>query len=196
MSIKKLLLILLCLGLVVFSAFGREKPLAKLVVYDEPSKDEKSIYVPSGWMGDYGAIKLDNSFNQNPYSGHFCQQWIYSGLMPPSQGWTGVYWQYPPDNWGSSKGMNLSGYTKFTFWARGQIGTEIVSFQVGGIKGNYPDTLLVKIQDVQLTKEWQQYTIDLFGKDLSNVSGGFAWVVSREKNPRGCVFYLDKILYE
>ena len=49
---------------------------------------------------------------------------------------------------------------------------------------------------VILTKEWQPYTIDLRGKDLSYVSGGFSWTTNTEVNPGNCVFYLDNIQYE
>ena len=47
-----------------------------------------------------------------------------------------------------------------------------------------------------LTTQWQQYTIDLTGVDLSYVLGGFAWVANNTANPNGAVFYLDDIQYE
>ena len=47
-----------------------------------------------------------------------------------------------------------------------------------------------------LTQEWKQYEIDLSGKDLSYISGGFCWATNLDVNPDGVVFYLDDIKYE
>ena len=52
------------------------------------------------------------------------------------------------------------------------------------------------IGPVVLDKEWKQYTIDLKGKDLSYIIGGFAWATNLDVDPDGCVFYLDEIKYE
>ena len=49
---------------------------------------------------------------------------------------------------------------------------------------------------INLTREWKQYTINLAGKDLSHVIGGFGWATDRCANPSGAVFFLDKIQYE
>jgi len=49
---------------------------------------------------------------------------------------------------------------------------------------------------VTLGKEWKKYTIDLAGKNLSNIIGGFAWSASRDDNPDGFVIYLDDIRFE
>ena len=47
-----------------------------------------------------------------------------------------------------------------------------------------------------LTQEWKQYTIDLRGKDLSYMIGGFCWATNADVNPEGATFYLDEIKYE
>ena len=46
--------------------------------------------------------------------------------------WGGVYWQNKPDNWGHRPGNDYSGegFTKITFWARGEKGNEVVEFKV------------------------------------------------------------------
>ena len=49
---------------------------------------------------------------------------------------------------------------------------------------------------ITLTSKWKQYTLDLSGKDLSNIKGGFSFIVNRTLNPDGCTFYLDDIRYE
>jgi hypothetical protein len=155
-------------------------------------------FAPSGWMGDYGDISLNDQFMDNPHSGSTCIQIIYSAKKTQGAGWAGVFWQNPPNNWGERKGgFDLTGYNKLTFWARGKEGGEAIEkFKVGGIKGTYPDTLDFQMGPVVLTKEWKKYTINLAGEDLSYVSGGFAWVTASRFNPEGATFYLDDIRFE
>jgi hypothetical protein len=95
------------------------------------------------------------------------------------------------------KGFDLSKATKLTFWARGAKGGErIEEFKVGGIMGEYSDSDSTSISPVILTPEWTQYTIDLKGKDLSYIIGGFCWATNVDVNPTGATFYLDEIKYE
>jgi len=117
-----------------------------------------------------------------------------------SQGarWAGMYWQNPPNNWGEKKGgFDLTGAKKLTFWARGENGGErIEEVKMGGINGTYPDSDIASAGPIILTRDWQQYSIDLLGKDLSYISGGFVWATNLDVNPNGCTFYLDDIRYE
>ena len=112
--------------------------------------------------------------------------------------WAGVYWLNPANNWGRRKGgYNLSGAKKLTFWARGEKGGEqIQEFTIGGIEGDYPDSDKIIIGPVILSHEWKQYTMDLTGRDVSFISGGFAWTTEAAVNPAGCTFYLDEIRFE
>ncbi len=155
-------------------------------------------YVPSGWMGDYGAISMDDNHRDNPHSGMTCTKFTYTGEFPQGAGWAGVYWQNPANNWGYRKGgFDLTGATSLTFWARGENGGELIGeFKMGGISGEYPDSDSTGVGPITLTKEWKQYTIDLTGCDLSYISGGFCWSTSRMDNPGSITFYLDDIKYE
>ncbi len=91
----------------------------------------------------------------------------------------------------------MTGATKLTFWARGETGNErIEEFKVGGLTGDYPDTDTAMVGPVFLTKDWKKYTIDLRGKDLSYIIGGFAWSTNTDVNPESCTFYLDEIKFE
>jgi len=112
--------------------------------------------------------------------------------------WAGIYWLYPENNWGNlPDGVDLTGHSRLTFWARGQKGGEWAEFKVGGVTGQYPDSLSARSTDeIQLSSEWQQYSIDLSGADLSHVIGGFCWVTNADLNPTGCTIYLDDIFYE
>lgn len=169
----------------------------EFMVYSDKNARENH-FIPSGWMGDYGDIKLNDAAGVNPHSGTTCLEFSFSAKKAQGAGWAGVYWQNPPNNWGTKKGgFDLTGMTKVTFWARGAKGGEILQkFIVGGIKGTYADSSSVEIGPIEFSDQWKQYTINLAGKDLSYISGGFGWVTTGDLNPNGCTFYLDDIKYE
>jgi hypothetical protein len=156
-------------------------------------------FYPSGWMGDLKDLTLDDHWSENPHSAPTCIRISYTAARSQGQGWAGIYWQYPENNWGNSpEGHNLTGATRLTFWARGEKGGERAEFKVGGITGDYPDSLQPPISTgvIVLLDRWQQYTIDLTGKNLSHVIGGFVWVTNVDQNPQGSTIYLDDIRYE
>jgi len=155
-------------------------------------------FIPSGWMGDYGDLKFDNAYTDTPYAGNTCIKIDYCSCAYQGAGWAGICWQNPANNWGTvDAGYNLSKATKLTFWAKGAKGGEhIVEFRAGGISGIYADSDNPHIGPIILNKEWTQYTIDLKGKDMSYIIGGFCLTASRSENPQGCVLYLDDIKFE
>ncbi len=199
---KKLLIVMLALVLVVpVIARAEEKAASspkEFVVYlDKNAKDNH--YIPSGWIGDYGDIKMIDQSAENPHSGTTSIQFVYSAKKTQGQGWAGVYWQNPANNWGNKKGgFDLTGMAKLTFWARGAKGGEVLQkVMVGGItKGTYPDTVTVETGPIELTNTWQQHTVNLAGKDLSYINGGFGWSTTADLNPEGATFYLDDIKFE
>jgi hypothetical protein len=170
------------------------KPFA---VYVENNSKENH-YAPSGWMGDYGDLKINLANTEKPRSGNTCIKITYSAKMTQGAGWSGIYWQQPANNWGEKKGgYDLTGATKLTFWARGAMGGEkIAEFKMGGITGEFPDSDSMAIGPVELTKEWQKFTIDLKDKDMSHVIGGFCWAASKDDNSNGFSIFLDDIIYE
>ena len=158
----------------------------------------KNHFIPSGWMGDVGDINYNDASSEDPHSGGTCIKIIYSGKATNGARWAGMYWQNPANNWGNKKGgFDLIGAKKVSFWARGKNGGErIEEIKLGGITGDYPDSDSAGIGPVILTKNWKQYTIDLRGKDLSYISGGFCWATNADVNPDGATFYLDDVMYE
>ncbi|MCS7185240.1 MAG: hypothetical protein NZ870_04900 [bacterium] len=178
---------------------GRPPTLVDGKFYVYKNSSDRSFYAPSGWMGDYGDIKMDTNCKDNPKSEPTCIKFTYTAKGSQGAGWAGVYWQNPANNWGSlDGGYNLVGAKKLTFWARGEKGGEVISdFKMGGIfQGEYPDSGSASIGTIVLTKEWKQYTINLKGVDLSYIIGGFCWVATKNDNPSGMTFYLDDIQYE
>jgi hypothetical protein len=173
------------------------KGFKKVNIYTD-SGDETNNFTPTGWMGDYGDMKLSTKCFITPKKGSTCIKIFYSAKKSQGAGWAGIYWQEPANNWGDvDKGLNLTGAKKLTFYARGDRGGEIIEvFKVGGIKGIYPDTTDVSFGPIMLTKKWKKFTIKLKNKDLTRISGGFGWVTSAETNPDGMVFYLDEIQYQ
>lgn len=164
----------------------------KFIVYEKEPTEVPDRFYPSGWMGDYGDIKIEYQSPLRSQSGRYCQKWSYTARRSHNAGWAAVSWQYPENNWGKFKGHDLTGYNKVSFWARGEEGGEAIKIQIGGQN----DSLSVIYGPIILSPEWKQYTIDLSGEDLSNVTAGFCWTASKEHNPSGAVFYLDNIVYE
>jgi hypothetical protein len=158
----------------------------------------QKVFYPTGYMGATWAISMMKFSRNNPHSAPDCIMIRYNSFQD-TIGWTGIYWQYPDNNWGTQKGYNLSGYSKLTFWARGEEGGEICYFSVGGINGGqYEDSInpAKSTGSVRLTKEWKKYSINLENENLSHIIGGFCYVVVKDQNPGGSTIYLDDIYYE
>ena len=169
-----------------------------LVVYKDKGSRENH-FTPSGFMPDGKCLAFNDKWMENCQTGKTCMKVEYDvQCSMEGQGWAGIYWLNPPNNWGKQKGgFDLGGAHKLTFWAKGDRGGErIEEFKIGGILGDYPDSDMAMIGPVILTNEWREYTIDLRGKDLSYISGGFLWSTRADENPEGCTFYLDDIVYE
>jgi len=194
------------LGLIIFAAFSFTTMalMAQDVDYSEPFNiySDRSArdnhYIPSGYMGDYNDVSVGQNWRENPHSGETCIRIIYRPDMSQGARWIGVYWQNPANNWGEKKGgFDLTGAKKLTFWVRGENGGErIEEVKMGGISGTYPDSDTASVGPIILTKDWQQHEIDLEGKDLSCISGGFCWSANLDANQDGATFYFDDMRYE
>lgn len=179
-------------------SFAQEPEKMPFPVYKDAMSAENH-YVPSGWMGDYGDIQMNLNHRDNSFEGASCIKFSYSARQSQDEGWAGVYFQHPTDNWGMLEGgFDLSGARRLVFYARGETGEEIIKeFKAGGITGGeFMDTDSALLTNVKLTKEWKQYVINLEGRDLSRIIGGFCWSAEKKDNPDGIVFYLDGIRYE
>ena len=67
------------------------------VIYTDKSAPGNH-YVPSGYMGDYGDIRINDAYSEDVHSGKTCLQVVYTADKSQGQGWAGVYWQNPPNN--------------------------------------------------------------------------------------------------
>lgn len=159
---------------------------------------KENHYSPYGFMGDVGAISIDQGWKTRPRAGKTSIKITYD----PSKGkigWSGIYWTEPANNWGDKGfGFNLTGAEWISFWVRGEKGGEIINnFIMGGIQGKqWEDSDSRAIGPIELSNEWQRHIIFLDDADLTNIIGGFCVTITKSNNPEGAVFYLDDIIYE
>ena len=161
------------------------------VVYAE--NGEQVPWIPAGYMGNTGAIKVDLGHVKGPKNGTSCIRVTYKAANE----WGGVVWQNPINDWGDvDGGVDLRGATTLEFWARGDKGGEIVNFGFGvlGSDKKYPDSGSGELKAVKLTDDWRKYRIEI-GKDvdMQRIKTGFYWSAEGQGAP--LTFYLDDIRY-
>jgi hypothetical protein len=111
-------------------------------------------------MGNQGALKLDEACTDRPKAGKTCLRITYAA---PDQ-WAGIVWQDPPNDWGDLPGgHDLRGARRLSFWARGGVGGEVISVELGiyGPDKKFPDSGRGKLADVRLSRDWQRFSMDL-----------------------------------
>lgn len=160
-----------------------------------------SKFSPSGWMGDAktpGTTELKRV--REEINGQSVVA-IKIHYVPSNAGWAGIYWQHPEGNWGQHPGLDLTGASKITFYAKGATGEEIVEFKAGGMDGKcngcrYKDSFESTVGKIPLSATWEKVTIELSGRDLSSVIGGFSWSAAAADNRKDLTFYLSDIVVE
>ena len=153
---------------------------------------EAMPWAPSGWMGSTESLTLDGDFADMPHQGTASIKMRYEGKF----GWVGVAWQNPASNWGDLEGgFDLTGATELELWARGEYGGEKISIGVGllGTETAHPDSGKTKIDNIELTREWQRYSVPLKKIDLSSIKTGFVVTLTGRTTP--VTIYLDSIRF-
>jgi len=179
--------------------------------YTKIPDENAAVDITGSWPAGQrsGATAIRAEF-QNTTGQNFGGFYLQNGILPSGA-------TSPQPNFGTEPeaGFDLSGATAIRFWARGELGGEKVEFFAGGVGRNpdsgvpldpctptfpgpcpFPDSTPVVKQLFTLTDQWVEYSLDLGGRDLSYVLGGFGWVANAVNNPGGAVFYLDDIQYE
>lgn len=144
-------------------------------------------------MGNAKAMKLDEESKSNPHSGLTCLKFDFTA----NDGWGGIVWQSPPNDWGDKPGgWDISGAKHLTFWARGDQGGEVATFQLGilGSDKKFSDSAHGKLESVSLTNKWQKFQIDIAGKNLTRIKTGFVINVASQGKPT--TIYVDDISYD
>lgn len=196
----------------------------RVAVYDDVSSAGNHFFAWTKFPDGNAPVNINGSFTDNPHSGATSIKCSFADTTGMKFG--GFVLQngvlegtdtIPQPNFGTkpNAGINLTGATALTFWARGKQGGEVVDFFLGGVGWNpdtgsvnnpctpsllkpcpFPDsTKAIKITKT-LTNQWQQFRIELTDISLSYVIGGFGWGVDGAKNLAGAEFYLDDIQYE
>ncbi len=154
-------------------------------------------FAPSGYFNGTTSLEINTRWTENPYSGTSCIQVVWNGT-PGNDGWSwnGLLFEEPQGYLGqpTGNGYDLTGATTLTFWAR----TDEPGLKVQFGMGHVNDASGEKKQWFELGLHWKKYEIDLTGIDLSNVHGGFLFVVNNDNDPDpdGTVFYIDEIAYD
>jgi|GEM_PF-790652 len=128
-------------------------------------------YVPSGFMGDGESGGLDASGSCSQRAGDEVGTCHAFAFTPGSNGWAGVWWQYPDGNWGDSDGLVVApGATAVTFWAWSDVDGLAADFFSGYASDGFEGT-----ESATLTTTPQEITIIIAGGTYTDIAGGFGW---------------------
>ena len=171
----------------------------------------RGAMVEEGW-NPANVPKMNEIYANNPHAGITSIECTFTPEAGPWSGWyflNGVLLDemtQPNESWGDypDAGINLSGSLNLTFWARGAKGGEKVRFIAFGVGHDqtpampFPDSSeKVQTSFINLSQNWQQYYLDIRGRNLSYVLGGFGWVATASDNDnKNVTFYLDDIKYQ
>jgi len=177
-------------------------------------------------LGDTNLVLIEEDNPDSPQSGLTAMKVTYpnpnkSDFDPTTQDSAShTYWLPTYGSFGTEDdGINLSLANKFSLWARGSEGGEVVKFGIGGgtIRGEntpFPDSIdplqLVPLDTyVVLDTTWRQFSIDMneiVGIDsnkythrlnnLCRVRGAFSFKVEWPLNQKSTIFYIDEVKYE
>ena len=83
--------------------------------------DGGNHFAPDGWMGDLNSIHFSDC---KSLTGSYTETSIeitYAPSARDSEGWAGIFWLFPENNWGINPGgYDLSGYKTLHFRAKSQ----------------------------------------------------------------------------
>lgn len=132
-------------------------------------------FQPSGWMGDAtrGALKMRACEPPKDLCRGPCRRFE---VRRGEEGWAGVVWQHPPQNWeGKVPGVPVpKGAKTVSVTAWGEAGGETLTIGVG----NREVDGFERSTRIELTTEPKVYTLSLAGASYEDVVYGFSWVAS------------------
>jgi hypothetical protein len=188
-----------------------ENNKTRLYVYNDFA-DGRNYYTQKAFMGDnyrQENIPEMNEAAEGAYSGKTC---ISASIDLNKEPWGGYMFingvlkagsSVPEPDFGDSPDakVDLSGASRFVFYAKGETGREEVEFLIGGLGNDgkpYPDSTKYSMGYKNLSKNWTKYEIDVSKLDMSEIGCGFAWVTNDTQNAPATdiTFYLDEMYYE
>jgi hypothetical protein len=165
------------------------------VVYADDN-DPRNHFIPSGFFGDFADLTLNTADGSSPQSGPTAIRIDYRPRGP--QKFAGIFFQCGTFGDTQNVGFNLSLARQVQFWARASRANLKVEFKVGGIMGAFPDSFPSTATSpvfVELGTDWRQFTIDVSGRNLTRVIGGFMFVTSTAENPSGASVFIDEVVW-
>jgi hypothetical protein len=167
-------------------------------IYLDGNSGSINHYIPSMWFNGDSNMLYDQNYFRNPHSGESCIKIEWNGKKG-NDGylWNGIMWQAIEGD--VENGFDLTGATMLSFWAKaGETGLGIKFFLGIKDKDSCGEILYGTDGWASLDTVWKEYIINLSGKDLSNVAGGFGFAFNdvNDEDPDGFVFYLDDIKFD
>jgi hypothetical protein len=131
--------------------------------------------------GDTSALTVRNVTSGSGSICEMCKVFVYNtGASPVGE--AGV--AYTP-----SSPLDLTGANRLVFFARGELGGEVIRFAAIGNQSVSNSTApfdnlkyAVVSNDITLNGDWKRYEFDLEGLDLSSVASPFAMIISDHRN--------------
>jgi hypothetical protein len=171
-----------------------------------------STFVAAGYFGDVTSLKVTFDKTGTACGGRgvagaqgSCYKVSYTAPAMPSP-LTGVQWQADVqpmgggtyyNNFGVAPGaIPPAGATQATFWARGAVGGEIVTFGTGyGATAPCRDSI-TQSMSVTLTTAWTQYSIPFQGQTYTGGQvSAFSFTLIGAGATTAVTFYVDDILW-
>ncbi|MBL90567.1 MAG: hypothetical protein CMH56_01975 [Myxococcales bacterium] len=147
-------------------------------------------FAVSGYMGD---AEVPGNLIDTPCetdNGHqYCHRF---DVEPGLEGWTGVWWQNPANNWGDVAGQGLRiepGAQRVTFKAWSITGGEAVEF----FSGYASDGFSAAPPPITLSTEPATYEVDIHCYEYDRVAGGFGWSLSTEEMSSGTQIFISDV---
>lgn len=143
----------------------------------------------------YSRLTIDNDFIDPTHSCNFCNKIEYT---PGQEKKAGIAYRIDK--------LDLKGYQRIVFFARGQQGGEIVSFiAIGmissGLNSNNIDSFpyqdfTVTTKNVTLDNFWKRYEISLNETRLDNITHPFGFVTTGHEPGVKEIFYLKGVTFD
>jgi hypothetical protein len=149
-------------------------------------------YVPSAYMGNIKALKVDTTCKTDPHSGAACLKISYTA----DNDWYGLGLVDPVNDWGDKQGgYAITGAETFSFWAKASKDgvTAKIGFGLIGKDKPFPDSVKKSIE-IKLKTTWKKYTINVKKLDLNCIRSGLVLFSSSSGWPQD--IFIDDVFFE
>jgi hypothetical protein len=153
---------------------------------------ENSRYSPTAYMGNYKDLEVDLQNKEAVHTGKASLRIRYKEVYD----WYGLGFVDPPNDWGEKLGgFDVSGATKFSFWAKASKKGVKVTIGFGLIDKDkpFPDSAKKSIE-IKLSTKWKKYSIKTKKLDLSYIRSGLVLFSSGSGSAQD--IFLDEVVFE